>query len=120
MFNETRSTKQDDAKDVAEDEPSKELEMDCQSEDDTINHYADEEPQQERQERCPPDRCGEWVYIAQKEDHVTVKEALSSQDAAKWRKGTETELQSLHKNQVWELSELPPGRKAIGSRWVFK
>ena len=32
----------------------------------------------------------------------------------------ETELQSLHKNQVWELSELPPGRKAIGSKWVFK
>ena len=44
MFNETRSTKQDDDKDVPEDEPSIELEMDCQSEDDnTINHHADEE-----------------------------------------------------------------------------
>ena len=32
----------------------------------------------------------------------------------------ETELQSLHKNKVWELSELLPGRKAIGSKWVFK
>ena len=32
----------------------------------------------------------------------------------------ETELQSLHKNQVWELSELPPGRKSVGSKWVFK
>ena len=29
VFNETRSTKQDDDKDVAEDEPSIELEMDC-------------------------------------------------------------------------------------------
>ena len=28
----------------------------------------------------------------------------------------EAELESLHKNQVWELSELPPGRKAVGSR----
>ena len=84
--------------------------MDCQSEDDdTINHHADEEPQQERRERCPLDRYGEWVYIAQEEDPVSVKEALSSQDAAKWRKAMETELQSLHKNQVWELSELPPG-----------
>ena len=44
VFNETRSTKQDDDKDVPEDEPSIELEMDCQSEDDnTINHHADEE-----------------------------------------------------------------------------
>ena len=44
VFNEARSTKQDDDKDVPEDEPSIELEMDCQSEDDnTINHHADEE-----------------------------------------------------------------------------
>ena len=49
MFNEIRSTKQNNVKDVAEYEPSIELEMDCQSEDDnTINHYADDEPQQER------------------------------------------------------------------------
>ena len=95
--------------------------MECQSEDDdTINHHADDEPQQERVDRRPPDRYGEWVYIASEEDPVTVKEALSSQDAAKWSKAMKTELQSLHKNQVWELSELPPGRKAIGSKWVFK
>ena len=55
------------------------------------------------------------------EDPVTVKDALSSQDAAKWRKAMETELQSLHKNQVWELYELPPGRKTIGTHLrVFK
>ena len=34
-------------------------------------------------ERPPPGRYGEWVYIAQEEDLVTVREALSSQDAAK-------------------------------------
>ena len=112
VFNETSSTKQDDLKDVAEDEPSIELEMDCQSEDDnTIKHHADEEPRQERREKRPPDSYGESVYIAQEEDHVIVKEALSSQDVAKWRKAMETELQSLHKNQVWELSELTPGKK---------
>ena len=102
VFNETSSTKQDDLKDVAEDEPSIELEMDCQSEDDnTIKHHADEEPQEERRERLPPN------------SPVSVKEALSSQDAAKWREAMETELQSLHKNQVWELSELTPGKKTI-------
>ena len=46
VFNETRSTKQDGVKDVTEDEPSAELEMDCQSENDnTTNHRADEESQ---------------------------------------------------------------------------
>ena len=49
VFNEKRSAKQVDVKDVAEDEPSIELEMNCQSEDDnTINHHPDEEPQLER------------------------------------------------------------------------
>ena len=49
MFNETTSTKQDDVKDVAEDQPSTELKMYCQREDDnTINYHADQEPQQER------------------------------------------------------------------------
>ena len=37
----------------------------------------------DEQERRPPDRYGEWVYIAQEEDPVTVKEALSSQHATK-------------------------------------
>ena len=32
----------------------------------------------------------------------------------------EAELESLHKNQVWELSELFPGRKAVRSKLVFK
>ena len=46
VFNETRSTKQDGVKGVTEDEPSAELEMECQSEDDnTTNHCADEESQ---------------------------------------------------------------------------
>ena len=54
VFNETRSTKQDYFEDFVEDEPSIESEMDCQSEDDdTINHYAVEKPQQERRERRP-------------------------------------------------------------------
>ena len=58
--------------------------MDCQSKDDnTINHRANEEPQQKRRKRRQHDRYDEWVYIAQEEDLVTVKEALSSLDAAK-------------------------------------
>ena len=31
-----------------------------------------------------------------------------------------TEIESLHDNRVWELVDLPEGRKAVGSKWVFK
>eukprot|EP00253_Pinus_taeda_P020013 PITA_20013 len=30
------------------------------------------------------------------------------------------EMASLHKNEAWDLVELPVGRKPIGSKWVFK
>eukprot|EP00253_Pinus_taeda_P030971 PITA_30971 len=30
------------------------------------------------------------------------------------------EMTSLHKNEAWDLVELPAGRKPIGSKWVFK
>ena len=32
----------------------------------------------------------------------------------------EKEFSSLHKNEVWDLAQLPEGRKALGSKWVFK
>ena len=38
----------------------------------------------------------------------------------RWREAIEDELQNLENHQTWEYDELPPGRKAIGSKWVFK
>ncbi|KAK9127709.1 hypothetical protein Syun_016506 [Stephania yunnanensis] len=32
----------------------------------------------------------------------------------------EEEMESLYKNNTWELVQLPKGRKAIGCRWVYK
>ena len=36
-----------------------------------------------------------------------------------WKKACLKELESLRKRQVFELTELPHGRKAIKNRWVF-
>ena len=30
------------------------------------------------------------------------------------------EIESLHKNQTWELTQLHEGKKAIGYKWVYK
>ena len=32
----------------------------------------------------------------------------------------EKEMESLCANKVWELVELPPNRKVVGSKWIFK
>ena len=30
------------------------------------------------------------------------------------------EIDSMARNKVWELADLPPQRKYIGNKWVFK
>ncbi|CAL2231008.1 unnamed protein product [Prunus armeniaca] len=36
----------------------------------------------------------------------------------KWREAMEVELQAFANNQTWTLTPLPPGKRAIGSKWV--
>ncbi|CAI7926750.1 unnamed protein product, partial [Closterium sp. NIES-53] len=51
---------------------------------------------------------------------TTLKEALESSDSEEWKKAMESELKSIKENGTWELVELPEGRKAITSKWLFK
>jgi hypothetical protein len=46
-------------------------------------------------------------------------EAMRRPDAEKWHEAAHEEIQSLIRNGTWVLAKLPPGRKAIGCRWVF-
>ncbi|GJZ91281.1 ribonuclease H-like domain, reverse transcriptase, RNA-dependent DNA polymerase, partial [Tanacetum coccineum] len=45
------------------------------------------------------------------------KEASSDQ---KWIEAMKAELDSINRNNTWELTTLPKGHKAIGLKWVFK
>ena len=50
----------------------------------------------------------------------TFAEALLRPDKAKWIEAAFDEVQALVDNGTFEVVELPPGKRAIGSRWVFK
>ncbi|KAD4887930.1 hypothetical protein E3N88_20003 [Mikania micrantha] len=38
----------------------------------------------------------------------------------KWKEAMKNEIQALEKNGTWTLEELPKGKKAIDSKWVYK
>ena len=50
----------------------------------------------------------------------TLAEALKRPDADKWVAAALAEIEAHIQNGTWELTQLPPGKRAIGSRWVFK
>nr|GFA76204.1 copia-like retrotransposon [Tanacetum cinerariifolium] len=45
---------------------------------------------------------------------------MSSRDAPLHKEAINDEMDSILRNQTWELAELPKGVRAIGSKWVFK
>ena len=55
--------------------------------------------------------------IASQDDNEpkTVQEALSSSVNDEWMKAMNDEIESVRTNQVWDLVDLPSGRKAIGN-----
>ena len=65
-----------------------EIEIDCHTEEEVNKREINEErPQRERR---PPDRYGEWVYVADNTcDPKTVDEAVSSNNKEKWMEAME-------------------------------
>ena len=45
---------------------------------------------------------------------------MESVDSKQWSDACQYEIDALHKNNTWELVDIPPGHKSIKSKWVFK
>lgn len=59
-------------------------------------------------------------FFTELTDPETVEEALSSAHATEWKTAMHEEYSSLIKNETWSLTDLPPGKKALPCKWVFK
>ncbi len=60
------------------------------------------------------------ALAAIRQDPVSYKEAMEAADAEEWAEACQYKMDALPKNNNWELVNLPPGCKAIKSKWVFK
>ena len=47
-------------------------------------------------------------------------EALQNENSSKWELAMKDEMDSLLRNQTWELTELLEGKKALHNKWVYR
>jgi hypothetical protein len=65
---------------------------------------------------------GDVFMVAPQDDDEprSYHKAIASPTSNEWMKAMNEEIESMRTNQVWDLVDLPPGRKAIGNKWVLK
>ena len=75
----------------------------------------------------PPERYGDWNYLSfsdhldyalnvVQDEPMDLNDVMESRESSKWICAMEEEMQSLMKNQTWELVPLPQGNRAIGCK----
>ena len=60
------------------------------------------------------------VVVAGEFEPPTYKQAMKDQHADKWKDAMTEEINAHLENGTWSIVQLPPGQKAIGSKWVYR
>jgi transposase InsO family protein len=58
--------------------------------------------------------------VGPKDDPKLFSQAMSGDNSTFWFNAMKEEMESMAKNQVWDLVDLPKGAVAIGCKWVYK
>ena len=67
-----------------------------------------------------------FVYLAGEDlgqksnDPLTFSQAISCTNSYHWLQAMKEELSSMDSNHVWEIVDLPSGKRAIGCKWIYK
>ena len=82
------------------------------------------EPQVRRytRKRRPSTRYpnSEYSMITEERELESFQEVQSHKDKQSWLKAMHEEMNSLNKNKIYDLVELPKGKKVLKNKWVFK
>eukprot|EP00253_Pinus_taeda_P026021 PITA_26021 len=75
-------------------------------------------------ERKTPKRyeysASSFALITEDGEPSCYQEAVDDTDSEKWKAVVEEEMDSLAKNNTWDLVDLPKGRSVVGCKWAFK
>ena len=88
----------------------------------SVENPSETVPRRSERQRKPPDFYGIRVNLSAEisSEPTNIEEAITCSEKAEWIQAMETEIKSLKENDVWELVELPKGKKTVGSKWVYK
>ena len=81
---------------------------------------VEEEPRRSKRARVEKTFGLDFVTFMLEGDPQTYKEAMNSQESPLWEEAIKSEIDSILQNHTWELVNLPPGCKPLGSKWIFK
>ena len=71
-------------------------------------------------EKLKKDYVLTYSAVTGAEDPSNYHQAINGPDAPHWIEAMDKEHKSLIKNNTYQVCDLPPGRKVVGSKWHFK
>ena len=60
------------------------------------------------------------LLLSDQVEPTSFKEACKASDSNKWQAAMQEEMDSLLQNKTWDLVPLPPNRKALKNRWIYR
>ncbi|KAJ8412641.1 hypothetical protein AAFF_G00115920 [Aldrovandia affinis] len=63
--------------------------------------------------------CVDSCYRAVCDIPRTYQDAIASTKSRQWENAMNKEMRSLEENETFKLTQLPPGKRAVGGRWVY-
>ncbi|CAL5342249.1 unnamed protein product [Camellia sinensis] len=64
--------------------------------------------------------ASEYILLTDGRKPESFQEAQNHKEKSNWQQTMQEEMQSLQKNQTYDLVKLPQDRKALQNKWVFK
>ena len=72
---------------------------------------------------CQPSKkytSDEYLLFSNGEELENYQKVLLHDEKKEWLRAMHEDMKSLHKNNTYELMELPKGKKALKNKWVLK
>ena len=94
--------------------------MNEESQDSKDEQWVETEPRRSKRTRVEKTFGPKFLTYLLENEPQNYEEAVSSSKGPLWKEAIKSEVDSILQNHTWELVDLPPGCKPLGSKWIFK